>query len=530
MINMSTTKFRFEGSEMNQKLLLGHPSGLFILFFTEMWERFSYYGMRALLVLFLTSALIDGGWAWSREEAMGLYGTYTMLVYFSPILGGLIADRLLGYRWAVALGALIMTLGHAAMAFDTPWSLYIGIGLLVAGNGLFKPNITSIINGVYVNAQEKKDGAFTIFYMGVNAGAFLGIMLCGYVGETQGWHWGFGLAGIFMFFGMLQFWFAQGIFGKVGLAPSKTIDLSDAIDEMGQDELKENWKKEVTPSVQRDRYIVVAILAVFTIFFWAAFEQAGGSMTIFAKDYTNRVLEGGAANAFRIANTLLTIVPLAIITFVLFKLFSITFKKYALSNLFLGLSFVIIWCIVIWMLKTQFEQESTEIPASWFGILNSFYIIAFAPLVSKIWESKFNPPATVKFGMGLVLLGLGFGILAYGSSTIPQGAQTASVSIVWLILAYLLHTLGELSLSPVGLSYVSKLVPATKIGMMFGLWYIAIGLGNKAAGSLGGMIDKITAEYSMATFFLIFTIVPIVAGLIVMLLTPVIKKLMHGVR
>ncbi|WP_055447773.1 peptide MFS transporter [Lacinutrix mariniflava] len=524
---MSTTNFRFEGSEMNRKLLMGHPSGLFVLFFTEMWERFSYYGMRAILVLFLTSAIIDGGWAWSREDALGLYGTYTMLVYFSPILGGLLADKFLGYRRAVAIGALIMTLGHAAMAFDTPWSLYLGIGLLVAGNGLFKPNITSIINGVYVNAQNKKDGAFTIFYMGVNAGAFLGILLCGYIGESVGWHFGFGLAGIFMFLGMIQFWLAQKIFGKIGLSPSETVDYVDAIADADEQE----FKTEVVPAkVQRDRYMVVAILAFFTIFFWAAFEQAGGSMTIFASDYTDRVLEGDSATIFRIANTLLTVVPLIIITYVLFQLFKITFSKYKFSNLALGTSFAIIWVIVIWMLKNQFSEESTEIPASWFGILNSFYIIAFAPLVSKIWESKYNPSATVKFGIGLILLGLGFGILAYGSASIPQGAKTASVSIMWLILAYLLHTLGELSLSPVGLSYVSKLVPATKIGVMFGLWYIAIGLGNKAAGSMGGMIDKITAEYDMSTFFLIFTIVPIVAGLILMSLTPVVKKLMHGVK
>ena len=523
---MNTSKFRFEGSEMNNKLLLGHPSGLFVLFFTEMWERFSYYGMRAILVLFLTSALLDGGWAWSREDALGLYGTYTMLVYFSPILGGWLADRYFGYRNSVFWGALIMALGHAAMAFDTPWGLYLGIGLLVAGNGLFKPNMTSIINGVYVNAQEKKDGAFTIYYMGVNAGAFLGILLCGYIGETQGWHFGFGLAGIFMLFGTLQFWFAQEIFGKVGLSPSKTVEYNDAIENFNNDDKVE----EVSSKIQRDRYIVVGVLAFFTIFFWAAFEQAGGSMTIFAKDYTNRVLEGSAANIFRTSNTLLTVVPLLIITYVLFKLFQITFKKYALSNIFLGASFVIIWAIVIWMLKNQFSEVKTEVPASWFSILNSFYIITFAPLFSKLWESKYNPSATVKFGLGLVLLGLGFGILAYGSASIPQGAQTASVSMIFLILAYLLHTLGELALSPVGLSYVSKLVPAAKIGLMYGLWYIAIGMGNKAAGSMGGMIDKITAQYDMSTFFLIFTIVPIFAGLILMALNPIMKKLMHGVK
>ena len=523
---MNKAKYRFDGSEMNSKLLMGHPSGLFVLFFTEMWERFSYYGMRAILVLFLTSALIDGGWAWSREDALGLYGTYTMLVYFSPILGGWLADKYFGYRNSIVWGSLIMALGHGAMAFDTPWSLYIGIGLLVAGNGLFKPNMTSIINGMYANAQEKKDGAFTIYYMGVNAGAFLGILLCGYIGETIGWHYGFGLAGIFMFFGTLQFWLAQGIFGKVGLSAAKTVEYENQISE------KEAISKqiEVAPKVQRDRYIVVGILAFFTIFFWAAFEQAGGSMTIFAKDYTNRVLEGSAANIFRISNTILTIVPLLIITYVLFKLCQITFKKYALSNVFLTTSFVIIWAIVLWMLKNQFTEVKTEVPASWFSILNSFYIITFAPLFSKLWESKYNPSAPIKFGAGLILLGLGFGILAYGSLSIPQGAKTASVSMIFLILAYLLHTLGELTLSPVGLSYVSKLVPAAKIGLMYGLWYIAIGMGNKAAGSMGGMIDQITAEYSMSTFFLIFTFIPIIAGFILMGLAPIMKKLMHGIK
>lgn len=522
---------KFGGSDLNRKLLLGHPSGLFVLFFTEMWERFSYYGMRAILVLFLTSAITgdNPGWGWSREEALGLYGTYTMLVYFTPIIGGILADRLLGYRNAVAIGALIMTIGHATMALNTPWSLYVGIGCLVAGNGLFKPNITSIINGVYKNAQEKKDGAFTIFYMGVNAGAFIGILLCGYVGETAGWHYGFGLAGIFMFFGMLQFWFAQGIFGNIGKAPSKDVQLDDAIDNIGSKD-EEEVNEVVSKKVQFDRYIVVAVLAFFTVFFWAAFEQAGGSMTIFAGDYTNRVLEGNSANIFRIANTLLTVIPLLIITYVLFQLFKITFKKYALSNIFLGTSFAIIWGIVFWMLKNQFSDVKTEVPASWFSILNSFFIIALAPLISKIWESRFNPPATVKFGLGLVLLGLGFGVLAYGSASIPQGAQTASVSMIWLILAYLLHTVGELCLSPVGLSYVSKLVPAAKIGMMFGLWYIAVGMGNKLAGSMGGMIDKISATYDMSTFFLIFTIVPIGAGLLLMALTPLLKKLMHGVK
>ncbi|MCB0444881.1 MAG: oligopeptide:H+ symporter, partial [Gelidibacter sp.] len=197
--------------------VIGHPAGLFVLFFTEMWERFSYYGMRALLVLFLTSSLFDEGWAWPREHALALYGTYTSLVYLTPILGGHIADKIIGYRKAVVVGALVMTLGHAAMAVDTHLALYIGLFLLVVGNGFFKPTMTSIISQMYENHSHKKDGAFTIYYMGVNAGAFLGILLCGYLGEEWGWSWGFGLAGIFMFFGMLQFYFAQGIFGTIGL-------------------------------------------------------------------------------------------------------------------------------------------------------------------------------------------------------------------------------------------------------------------------------------------------------------------------
>ena len=189
--------------EYSKIQIFGHPAGLFVLFFTEMWERFSYYGMRALLVLFLITSISDGGFGWGKAEALSLYGTYTMGVYLTPVIGGLIADKLLGYRWAVIIGAFIMTLGHAAMAVETPLFLYIGLGCLMLGNGLFKPNMTSIISNMYKNHSDKKDGAYSIFYMGVNAGAFLGIMLCGYIGENYSWSLGFGLAGIFMFIGLL---------------------------------------------------------------------------------------------------------------------------------------------------------------------------------------------------------------------------------------------------------------------------------------------------------------------------------------
>lgn len=287
---------------------------------------------------------------------------------------------------------------------------------------------------------------------------------------------------------------------------------------------------EESPKVRKDRLIVISVLAFFTIFFWWAFEQAGGSMTIFAADYTDRVLVGGGALTFKIFNTLLTIIPLMIITWVLIMLFRQTFKNYPLASYALGASFVIIWGIVIWMLMRQFDEESPEVPASWFGILNSFFIIAFAPLFSKIWQSKLNPTGPVKFAIGLILLGLGFAILSYGSMGIPVGAKTASVSMIFLILAYLFHTLGELCVSPVGLSYVSKLAPIKLVGLMFGVWFVANFIANFLAGLTGSYIDPIVEEYGMTTFFLIFTIIPIAAGIVMLMLNKTLIKKMHGIR
>ncbi|MEN8858578.1 MAG: peptide MFS transporter [Flavobacteriaceae bacterium] len=529
-------EFKFGGSATNQKTVLGHPSGLFVLFFTEMWERFSYYGMRALLVLFLTAAILDdGGWGWERAEALVLYGWYTGLVYITPIFGGLIADKLMGYRKAVIAGALLMTLGHASMALEITSDMffYLGLGLLIIGNGLFKPNISSMVGQLYKTQGKEKDAGYTIFYMGINAGAFLGILLCGYIGESVGWHYGFGLAGIFMFFGMLQFYFAQKIFGRIGLSPKATVDFEDAIEDSVEDaveKIEEVIEDSGKSKVTRDRLIVIGVFSFFTIFFWWAFEQAGGSMTIFAADYTDRVLIGDGAMVFKVFNTILTVVPMLIITWVLIMLFKQTFSKYSLSNILLATSFIIIWGIVIWMLNREFDAETAEVKASWFGILNSFFIIAFAPLFSKIWQSKFNPTGPIKFAIGLILLGLGFGILAYGSMGIPLGAKTASVSMIFLILAYLFHTLGELCVSPVGLSYVSKLAPLKLVGMMFGIWFVANFIANLTAGFTGSFIDPIVEEYGMATFFLIFTFIPLGAGVLMIILNKTLLKMMHGIR
>ena len=509
-----------------------------------MWERFSYYGMRAILVLFLTSSILNDGWGWEREDALMLYGWYTGLAYFTPIIGGVIADRFLGYRNATVIGALTMAIGHGAMALEyfENFFFFLGIALLITGNGLFKPNISSIVGQLYKDADIRKDGAYTIFYMGINCGAFLGILLCGYLGENIGWHWGFGVAGIFMFFGMLQFYFAQNIFGTIGLKPEKKVKEVDEI-------------KNHSPmtSIELDRILVILVFSAATIFFWWAFEQAGGSMTIFANDYTDRNLTGEASLVFKIVNTIITIVPMLVITYVLIKLFQSIFHEYYLSNLFLGISFVIIWAIILFMLglipksisifltgyldffehyvpfeSNALEVEDTEIPASWFSVLNSLFIIIFAPIFSMLWASKMNPSGPVKFSIGLILLGFGFGFLAYGSMSIPYGAQTASVSIFWLVFAYLFHTLGELCVSPVGLSYVSKLAPIRLVGLMFGFWLLSSFFANLIGGFTGSYIDKISSNIGLTGFFLIFTVVPILVGFLIFLFRNNLIKRMHG--
>ncbi len=673
--------------------VLGHPAGLFVLFFTEMWERFSFYGMRVLLINFLTMTLIgyNPGWAWSTENAGALFGTYVMLLYLTPILGGIIADKITGYRWAVIIGAVIITLGHVSMAFETEVSLYLGLTLLVIGTGFFKPNMVSFVSEMYKDLPEKKDAAYTIFYMGVNSGAFFGMMLCGYLAERIGWSWGFGLAGVFMLLGTIQFWFAKPLFGSIGCEPRKqekkettndakqeeeklnpftTLDkilvALSAIIGIGyalNDPLSKIWNIDLFgwaatsglkgqyvmvivgliaffyligsrimryTTIVRDRMLTVVIFAFFVVFFWLSFEQGASSLVIFARDNIERELQGNWAVLYNIFNALLTVIPLLLITYVLFLLVKKTYKKIFPAVVVLLVCFSLVWGIASWMLQRDFkttaysvsyqayEQTDTqgrttyipiteenrvarpdlkiverttiigvadyhlkvgqeikllsknnkntsfgyvdaekeqwakqrgaelntdnglivaqvkeerdnwvETTVSWFSILNSFFIIALASLFSRWWDSKYNPPAAMKYGIGLLMLSVGFGLLALGSHGVTHGVK---VSMLWLVFAYMFNTMGELCLSPVGLSYVSKLVPARMIAFMFGVWYLAVAIGHKLAAVLGGQIENITREYSLSTFFLIFTIVPAVAGVLIILINPFVKKLMHGVR
>ena len=673
--------------------VLGHPAGLFVLFFTEMWERFSFYGMRVLLINFLTMTLIgyNPGWAWSTENAGALFGTYVMLLYLTPILGGIIADKITGYRWAVIIGAVIITLGHVSMAFETEVSLYLGLALLVIGTGFFKPNMVSFVSEMYKDLPEKKDAAYTIFYMGVNSGAFFGMMLCGYLAERIGWSWGFGLAGVFMLLGTIQFWFAKPLFGSIGCEPRKqekkettndakqeeeklnpftTLDkilvALSAIIGIGyalNDPLSKIWNIDLFgwaatsglkgqyvmvivgliaffyligsrimryTTIVRDRMLTVVIFAFFVVFFWLSFEQGASSLVIFARDNIERELHGNWAVLYNIFNALLTVIPLLLITYVLFLLVKKTYKKIFPAVVVLLVCFSLVWGIASWMLQRDFkttaysvsyqayEQTDTqgrttyipiteenrvarpdlkiverttiigvadyhlkvgqeikllsknnkntsfgyvdaekeqwakqrgaelntdnglivaqvkeerdnwvETTVSWFSILNSFFIIALASLFSRWWDSKYNPPAAMKYGIGLLMLSVGFGLLALGSHGVTHGVK---VSMLWLVFAYMFNTMGELCLSPVGLSYVSKLVPARMIAFMFGVWYLAVAIGHKLAAVLGGQIENITREYSLSTFFLIFTIVPAVAGVLIILINPFVKKLMHGVK
>ncbi len=591
-----------QSQNQNQAELMGHPVGLFVLFFTEMWERFSYYGMRALLILFLTAKIMEGGWEWEKKEAYALYGWYVMLVYFLPMLGGWLADNKWGHVKTVIVGASIITAGHAALAIadmdigmDLSFVFYIGLLLLVIGTGLFKPNMSSIVGKMYPPHSNKKDGAYTIFYMGVNSGAFIGTLLVGWIGEHYGWKFGFGLAGIFMLFGLLQFYFARNVFGEAANKPQpKKIDLPEEelkkrvpftmfeqilagtgivfaltwvvhgifkVITRGKHFLPENLfelnlfdehfifgfadilfpvsllvftflglKRLVKyDPVERDRLKVIFIIAFFVIAFWASFEQAGTTMTIFARDYTSRVLTDHWALIYKIVDTIVSIVPMLVLTYVIYQLATKIFHKYPLTILFTSISFLIIWGLVIARVYDKLHADSPIVDTTWFQILNPVFIISLAPLYSKIWQ-RYKLSAAQKFFIGFIFLGSGFGMLALGASGIPIGAKTAAVSMIWLLLAYLLHTMGELAISPVGLSYVSKLAPLRMTGFMFGIWYIFTGLANKLSGIMAEASDGIADKYGISTFFLIFTIVPIMAGVFIMLLNPFLKKWMHGVE
>ena len=567
--------------------VLGQPSGLFFLFFTEMWERFSFYGMRVLLVQFLTAEILlgdpKGGWGWTSEQATALYGTYAMLLYLTPVLGGIIADKYLGTRRAVIIGSIIMAIGQLCLFLHSTTMFFVGLTCLVVGVGLFKPNVPSILGEMFKDHPDKKDSAYTIFYMGVNAGAFLGMMLCGYLAATKGWSWGFGLAGIFMALGTLQFVFAKPLMGDLGMLkkevhheqstdtdkrnPFTLVDnvLIVLVSTLGllyafNDPLSKNHIYDLFAWVDtslmrgqnlvalialllfvyllvsrilrydrivRNRMFAVMSLAFFIIFFFITFEQAPSSLIIVARDYVDRSLSGEGLLVFNIINALLMLIPLLIISFVLIRLAMVTWKLIPLTNIVLFVCFLLIWGVAIYAIRSEFLKNTSEIAVSWFSVLNAFFVITLASSVSKIWSSKYNPSVAFKYGFGLFFVALGYLVVWFGAKGLSQDMK---ISMAYIILIYFFHTIGELFISPVGLSYVSKLVPHRMLAFMFGTWYLGIAIAQKVAATLGGQVVSITKEYGLSTFFLIFAGIAAGAGILVMLYNPVLKKLMHEVK
>ncbi|WP_425659734.1 peptide MFS transporter [Tenacibaculum ascidiaceicola] len=435
---------------IKRKELFGHPAGLYVLFFTEMWERFSYYGMRAILVLYLVAQTTDenAGLGWSNGDALSLYGTYTMLVYLMSIPGGWIADKVLGQKKSVLYGGILLVAGHSVLAIEQMWAFYTGLGLIIAGVGMLKPNISTMVGGLYKQGDIRRDKGFTIFYIGINVGAFLSALIVGYVGETYGWHYGFGLAGIGMALGLLQYVLGQKHLRGVG----------DYLGESKNEEDKEIMNKPLT-KIEKDRVVVLLISFLLVIIFWGAFEQAGGLMNIYASEKTSRML------------------------------------------------------------------GNFEVPASWFQSLNAFFIIVLGTSVAAYWakrklEGKLST-GLFKMIMGLIIMGAGFFFMT-GASAQFQSEGTSAM--YWLVLAYLFHTVGELCISPVALSYITKLAPVKYASLMMGVYFAMTGLGNKVAGLLGEASESL-GEFTIFTGIAVFCVA---FGLLMLLFRRKLEALTHG--
>lgn len=452
----------------------GHPKGLYLLFFTEMWERFSYYGMRGILILYLTKSLLEGGLAIDPQQATLIYGYFTGFVYFTPLIGGWLADKYLGQRTAITIGGITMMLGQLVLfAMSSHTGLYLGLFLLILGNGFFKPNISTLVGGLYATNDERRDSAFSIFYMGINLGAFLAPLVIGYLtdqlfaeknsnGEiiSYGYRYGFLASAIGMFLGQILFnLLAKKYLGDLGKKPgSLAVASTDGADKV-QPKADAPLSKE-----EKQRVSVIFILFLFAIFFWAGFEQAGSSLSLYTDNYIDRNVGG----------------------------------------------FVI--------------------PTSWFQSVNPLFIVLLAPLFSIFWSSKLGKQMStpIKMGLGMILLGIGFffmlGAVAERGGDVQDTAVKAS--LMWLVLTYLLHTIGELCLSPVGLSVVTKLSPPKLASLLMGVWLLSSFVANIVGGYLASYVEALGA----GTIFLYVSIFVIVCGIILILLNKMLLRMMHGVK
>ena len=435
---------------MPKQTLWGHPKGLYILFFTELWERFSYYGMRAILILYLTAKTseINPGLGWDKVSALELYGWYTMMVYVMSVPGGLLADRLLGQKKTVMLGGFLLCIGHFILAFDALWAFYSGIVLIVLGVGALKPNISTMVGGLYQKGDVKRDTAFTIFYIGINIGAFTAPLLVGYIGEVINWHYGFGLAGIGMALGQIVYLWGQKYLKAIGnFVPVKR-------------EAGSNKKVKLT-TIEKDRMLVLILSFIIVMVFWGAYEQAGGLLNLFARDKIDRVMFG------------------------------------------------------------------FTVPASFLQSLHAFYVILLGLPIAYLWvqwrKKGKEASSLFKMGVGTIITGFGFLLLAKAAMD-TSVALDGKASIYWLFGAYLLHVVGELSISPVALSFITKLAPIKYASLMMGAYFMVSGLGNKLAGLLGEAAQS-AGEYTI--FMSVFTFC-IVFGIVLIVFVKKLKKLTHG--
>ena len=423
----------------------GHPAGLTTLFLTEMWERFSYYGMRALLVLYMVAPAGGGGLGFDVSKATRIYGLYTGAVYFTNIFGGLLADSVLGARLAVLLGGIIIACGHFSMALKALPSFYAGMFLIVIGTGLLKPNISVMVGKLYQEDDPRRDSGFSIFYMGINLGAMVAPLICGYIGQRISWHLGFAMAGIGMTLGLIQYVAHRKRLAHVGGRPKRKARLLEATSPEA---------RKLTAEDKR-RLVVVVVLCFFSLFFWMAAEQAGSSFNLFAERHTR--------------------------------------------SEFLGFNF----------------------PSSWFQSVNSIFILALAPLFSWLWLrlGRRQPSSPVKFTFGLLFISFSMFVIAFASLFIGTGP----VSPLWLIAVYFIQTVGELCLSPVGLSTVSKLSPAKMVGLMMGVWFLAASIGNYLAGAAAGFYQDTSS--ALVRLFGSVGLIALVGTVLLFLLLPLLRRM-----
>ena len=456
----------------------GHPKGLYLLFFTEMWERFSYYGMRAILILYLTKKFIEGGLGMDEKYAMLLYGYFTGFVYFTPLIGGWLADRYLGKRLAVTIGGITMMLGQFTLfGLNSTTGLYIGLLLLIIGNGFFKPNISTLVGGLYKDGDSRRDAAFTIFYMGINLGAMIAPLIIGVVTDNMfattnedgsisyGYRYGFLVSGIGMLLGQVIFnLLGPKYLGDLGTKPVGAV--SDTEVAKVQKSINPETGKELDEKDEKQRISVIFILLIFAVFFWAGFEQAGSSLSLYTDKYIDRSI------------------------------------------------------------------GSFEIPTSWFQSVNPLFIVTLAPLFTLFWASPIGRRLTtpVKMGVGMIILGVGFlfmiGAVAERSANGDVDDVNNKAALMWLIMTYLLHTIGELCISPVGLSVVTKLSPPKLASVLMAVWMLSSFFANIVGGYIASYVETMGAG-EVFTYIAGFVSV---CGVLLILLNKVILKLMHGVK